>query len=107
MPPVDSRGLVRWNALVVTAQTGPIDIDRRDVGTLELEGFEVPYVDLEFGPAIRSRVSLDGTEYSYQRSFPIKGHSAVMPEAVRGLLTKGKQVLVIERSERYYVFAAE
>lgn len=76
------------------------------IGTLELEGVEMPYANLEDAPYVHSRIVLDGTEYAYVRSFPVRGHSAVMPGAVRELLGQGKRLLVAERGERYYVYAA-
>ena len=91
---------------MVTQEEGAIEVDPRQLGTLELANFEVPYVDLEEEPAIRNKLRLNGTEYTYLRSFPIQGHSAVMPAAVEELQAQSKRILVAERKERYYVFAA-
>ena len=53
-----------------------------------------------------TRLRVGETEYTYDRSYPIKGHSAVMPGAIAELQAQGRQVLVAERSDRYYVYLA-
>ena len=83
-----------------------LEIDPSLIGTLELEGLDVSYVNLGNEPLAPGQLRLGGTEYAYHRSFPITGHSAVMPNAVRDLLSDEKQVLVAERSGRYYVYLA-
>ena len=83
-----------------------LDIDPSRIGRLQLEGFEVPYVHLEGEPLVHSRLRVGETEYVYDRSYPIKGHSAVMPGPIGDLLAEGRQVLVAERHERYYVYLA-
>lgn len=91
----------------MTAEAAPtLAIDPAEIGSLELEGVVLPYVDLEGALLVHSRLQLGSIEYTYVRSFPIKGHSAVMPGAVGELLAQGKQLLVVERAERYYLFAA-
>ena len=91
---------------MLTKEATPLEIESALIGTLELEDFEVPYVDLEDLPFVHTTLIADGTGYSYDRSFPVRGHSAVMPAAVRELLGRGKQVLVAERRERYLVYVA-
>jgi len=92
--------------MMVTEEAAPLEIDPAEVGDLELDRFEVPYVDLEGAPLMHSRLIVGDTEYVYLRSFPIKGHSAVMPAAVAALVAEGRRVLVAERTDRYYVFVA-
>ena len=53
-------------------------------------------------PAIHIQVG--DAEYQYERSYPIKGHSATLPKAVREGLASGKKPLIIERSERFYLY---
>ena len=86
--------------------TAPLQIDPSLIGTLELEEFEVPYVNLEDQPFVHTRLLVGETEYTYDRSFPVKGHSAVMPAAIADLQREGRQVLVAERGERYYLYLA-
>ncbi len=87
-------------------QLPALDIERSLVGELELDGYTVPYVDLEEAATLSSHLRVGDIEYTYDRSFPIKGHSAVMPAAVRELLASGRKVLVAERTERYLVYLA-
>lgn len=49
-------------------------------------------------------IQVGGEEYTYERSFPIKGHMASMPKVIRAAIAEGKQPLVIERPERFYVY---
>lgn len=91
---------------MVTQGESTLEIEPSLVGTLKLEGLDVSYVNLGNEPLARGQLRVGGTEYAYHRSFPITGHSAVMPDAVRDLLSDGKRVLVAERSGRYYVYLA-
>ena len=91
---------------MVTEEERAIPIDSQELGRLELGEFEVPYIDLEEERAVRNKLSLYDTEYTYVRSFPIQGHSAIMPGAVAELIGQGKRILVAERGNRYYVYVA-
>ena len=83
-----------------------LDIGPSLVGELDLGSFEVPYVQIEAAPFVHSHLRAGDVEYVYDRSYPIKGHSAVMPGDVAELFRKGRRVLVAERNERYYVYLA-
>lgn len=91
---------------MTTQQAEPIEIDPALVGTLALDGIDVPYVDLDAIPSMASRLVYAGVEFVYDHSYPSKGHSAVMPSAIAELHEAGKRILVAERSERYYVYLA-
>ncbi len=91
---------------MVTQEVEPQTVDRSLIGRLELAGKDVPYVDLIDWPFLGTRLAVDATEYTYTRSFPIFGHSAVMPEAIDALTAQGKSILIVERPERYYVYTA-
>lgn len=82
----------------------PLEIDPAQLGTLDLETYIVPYISLDDEPAIRARLQIAGTEYAYERSYPVKGHSAVMPEIVADAIADGRQVLVAERDNRYFLY---
>ncbi len=88
------------------ADTPALDIERSLVGTLELEGADATYVNLERLATIPTRLRVAEVEYTYERSFPIQGHSAVLPEALAELENAGKRVVVAERTERYILFVA-
>lgn len=92
--------------MVAQQQAEPLEVDSSLIGTLELAGSEVPYVDLNDWPFIGTRLVVDGAQYTYNRSFIITGHSAVMPQAVAELQAQGHQILVVERQGRYYVYVA-
>ena len=89
---------------MATEQAAPLEIASSRLGRLELEQLSVPYVNLEAEPFVRSRLRIGGADYTYDQSYPIKGHSAVMPNAIAELLAQGRQVLVAERGERYYLY---
>lgn len=71
-----------------------------------IEGITVPLIRMTTGglPEVELRVGDD--EFVYDRSYPIKGHSAVMPGYLRTQIASGKQPLVIERPDRFYVYFA-
>ena len=89
---------------MTTEQAPPTEIASSRLGRLELDQLSVPYVNLEDEPFLGSRIRVDETEYTYSQSFPITGHSAVMPGAVDQVQSEGKQVLVAERGKRYYLY---
>ncbi len=91
---------------MVSEQNAVLQIDAALVGALQLEGFEVPYTHLDDEEYVHTSLRLGETEYTYDRSFPTKGHSATMPAAIAELQAEGRQVLVAERGKRYYVYLA-
>ena len=92
--------------MIAVQDPGPLQLDSSALGSLDLGPVTVPYVDLVNAPYVHKRIEVSGTEYVWERTFPVKGGSAVMPDAVSELLANGKQVLVAERGERYYVYLA-
>ena len=88
------------------AEPQHLEIDPSQVGELDLGEFEVPYVDLNDSPYAHTHIRIGDVEYLYDRSYPVKGHSAEMPADVSAVLAKGKRVLVAARSERYYLYLA-
>jgi hypothetical protein len=85
------------------ADAPTLELEVSLMGSLELEGPDVAYVNLEHLAAIPTRLRVADVEYTYNRSFPIHGHSAVLPEAVAEL-EEGQRALVAERQERYLVY---
>lgn len=88
------------------AEAPTLEVERSLVGTLELEGTDVPYLNLEDFPAIPTQLRVAGVDYSYVRSFPIQGHSAVLPRAIAEVREASKQPVIAERNERYILFVA-
>ena len=78
----------------------------------ELEPFPL---DGMIVPAIRrtleeqapsANVKVGGEAYLYDRSYPIKGYSAVLPAYLREQMDAGKRPLLVERPDRVYVYFA-
>ena len=84
----------------------PLQIDPTLIGELELDALKIPYVNLEDEPYVHTRLLVGETEYTYDCSFPVKGHSAVMPAALAEVQADGRRPLVAERGKRYYVYLA-
>ena len=74
----------------------PFNEDGVSVPLLRLNRVALPPVELRVG----------GSAYRYERSYPIKGHSAVMPKYLKEQMGAGKRPLVVERISRYYVYMA-
>ncbi|MCH8007438.1 MAG: hypothetical protein IIC91_01100 [Chloroflexi bacterium] len=85
------------------AETPTLEVEPSFIGSLELEGATVPYVNLGQVATIPSRLRVADVEYTYERSFPVRGHSAVLPEAIAEL-EEGRRVLVAERQDRYLIY---
>ena len=83
-----------------------VEIELALVGTLELEGTNATYVNLEQLATIPTRLRVADVEYAYERTFPVQGHSAVLPEALAELESDGRRVVVAERTERYILYVA-
>jgi hypothetical protein len=81
-----------------------LQLDAKDLGTLELNGSWLPYMDLTGEGFLPTHVTMSDREYAFSKSFIIRGHSAVMPQAIQELRAAGKQPLIIQRDDRYYVF---
>ena len=69
-------------------------------------GLVVPLLRLTGSEPPEVHIVLGEQEYSYDRSYNIKGYSAVMPKYVAELMSAGKKPLVIERPTRYYLYVA-
>jgi len=81
-----------------------LELDDSRLEPLPLDGMEVPRILLHEGGPPHSQVRFNGREYRYSRSFPIKGHGASLPRFIREQLDAGKTPLVLERTERFYVY---
>jgi len=73
-----------------------------------IEGVYVPVVKqtTELTPP-KVEITVEGQTYKYDRSYPIKGHSAMLPPYLREQMAAGKSPLLIERPDRFYVYFAE
>ncbi len=89
---------------MTTEQAAPLEIASSRLGKLELGQLDVPYVNLEDARSAHTRLKVGDVEYTYSQSYPVKGHSAVLPGVVAQLRSEGRQILVAERGERYYIY---
>jgi hypothetical protein len=81
-----------------------LELDPNQLGTLELDGIWVPYVDLHDEPFMPTRIVMGTDEYAFSSSIIIRGHGATLPGKIRDLRASGKKPIIAERDDRYYVF---
>ena len=81
-----------------------MELDPSQLGTLELDGVWVPYIDLYDEKFLPTRIALGKDEYAFHSSIIILGHGATLPGTIRGLRASGKTPIIAERDGRYYVF---
>lgn len=81
-----------------------MELDPSQLGTLELDGMWVPYVDLHDERFIPTRIAIGTDEYAFNSSQIIRGHGATLPGKIRDLRASGKTPIIAERGNRYYVF---
>ena len=81
-----------------------MELDPSRLGTLELDGQWVPYVDLYDEAFMPTRIAVGKDEYAFDSSQIIRGHSATLPAKISELRASGKKPMIAERANRYYVF---
>lgn len=83
---------------------GILEVRPDNVDTLSTAGVELPYV--EFGqmqPAIK--LVLEGGEYWYYKTLPLKGYGAVIDRYIHDLQAEGHQPLLARFFNRIYIYA--
>jgi hypothetical protein len=80
-----------------------LELDDLELEPLPLDGMEVPRVHV-YGPPPFTQARLGEQEYRYERSFPVKGHGANLPNFIREQMDAGKKPLVLERENRFYIY---
>jgi hypothetical protein len=80
-----------------------LELDELEIEPLPLDGMEVARIRVH-GPPPFSQTKLGEQEYRYERSFPVKGHGASLPNFIREQVAEGKTPLVLERENRFYVY---
>lgn len=81
-----------------------LELDPSALESLILDGLEVPLADLTDLDVAPARLRLGGKVYQYIKSYPAKGYTAVAPYDIGPLLAQGKEVLLVNRGERYYLY---
>lgn len=83
---------------------GIVEVKPTQLETIYNQGLELPYVDIgQAEPAIK--LVLDGEDYWYFRTLPLKGYGAVMAPYVRHLLEEEKKLLLARFWNRIYIYA--
>ncbi|HET6614982.1 MAG TPA: hypothetical protein VFH62_03765 [Dehalococcoidia bacterium] len=81
-----------------------LEINPNTLGTIEIDGRWVPYLNLYELESIPTRLKIANDEYAFTRSAPVRGHGAVLPDEIREARNAGKRSVIVEREDRYYVF---
>jgi hypothetical protein len=84
-----------------------LELQPADLGSVEMDGMWVPYINLYDDGFLPTRVRLGAQEYAFHSSQIISGHGATLPGRIRELRASGKKPLLIQRGDRYYVFVGE
>jgi hypothetical protein len=84
-----------------------LEIEDAELEPLEMDGLLVPVLRMTRGDPPHIEVRLGGLDYRYDRSYPERGYAAVLPEYLREQMASGKRPLLIERSERLYVYLSQ
>lgn len=83
---------------------GVHEVHPESVETLATGGIELPYVEYgDLEPAVK--LVLDGEDYWYYRTYPLKGYGAVLPRVIRELTAEGHRPLLARYGTRIYVYA--
>ncbi len=78
--------------------------DVSELDEFPLDGMLVPRIRMYTSSQPEINIQVGDQPYLYDRSCPIKGHSAILPGQIRQALAEGKQPLVIERPDRFYIY---
>jgi hypothetical protein len=85
-----------------------VDFEATDIDFFEIDGMMVPEIRLTTSEdAPKVEIMVGEQAYRYDRSVPIKGHSAHLPKYLREQMAAGKSPLLIERPDRLYVYWGE
>ena len=82
-----------------------IELEDDLMDAFEVEGLVVPLVKLAAG-LLDVEIRVGEQIFKYDRSYPIKGHSATMPPYLQEQIGAGKKALLVERPDRFYVYLA-
>ena len=82
-----------------------MEFETSDLDVFVIDGMNVPEIRQTTGePAPKIEIKVGEQSYHYDRSVPIKGHSAHLPKYLREQMAAGKHPLLIERPDRLYVY---
>ncbi|MBI1884761.1 MAG: hypothetical protein HYS09_00300 [Chloroflexi bacterium] len=90
--------------MFLVGMQGVIEVNPSRLEALYTDGLELPYV--EFGRAEPGiKLVLDGEEYWYYKTLPLKGYGAVLARQVRDLEAEGQKLLLARFWDRIYIYA--
>jgi hypothetical protein len=80
-----------------------LELDDTELETLPLDGMEVARIRVH-GPPPFTEARLGERDYRYERSFPVRGHGANLPNFLREQMDAGRTPLVLERENRFLIY---
>jgi hypothetical protein len=94
----------RLSPVSFSSMQGVHEVHPDTLETLYTHGLELPYV--EYGQAEPAlKLVLDGRDYWYYRTLPLKGYGAVLAKYVAGLASEGHDPLLARYGTRIYIYA--
>lgn len=83
---------------------GVIEVRADHLETLYTDGMELPYIEYgDLEPGVK--LVLDGAEYWYYKTLPLKGYGAVLSRYIRELEAEGHTSLLARFGTRIYIYA--
>src|SRR5437867_13346230 len=83
---------------------GVHEVHPDSIGTLYTDGMELPYVEYgQMEPALK--LVLDGEDYWYYRTLPLKGYGAVLPRSISQLEAGGRKPSLARSGTRFCIYA--
>jgi hypothetical protein len=83
-----------------------LEFDDTELQPFAADGLTVPLIRMTSSVLPSVEIKVSDQLYRYDRSYPYKGQSAVLPGFLREQVASGKKPLLIERPDRLYVYFA-
>jgi hypothetical protein len=83
-----------------------LELDEDAIEAFPVDGLVVPLVRMTSAPVPPVQLRVEGHDYQYDSSYPIKGYAAIMPSYIKEQIAGGKRPLLVERPDRFYVYFA-
>ena len=81
-----------------------LELEDALIDVLPLDGMMVPRIRMTTWGLPEVEIKVGDDVYEYQKSYPIKGHSATLPKFAREAMAAGRKPLIIERPTRFLVY---
>jgi hypothetical protein len=86
--------------------TSVLELEDTLLEPFPMDGLVVPVIRMTTDALPEVNLLVGDQAYRYDRSYPIKGYSAVLPRYLSEQVATGKKPLLIERPDRLYVYFA-